>query len=374
MKKKSRSMVWLIAAALLVGGTAAGIRAQEADQDTEDDAAVERERTVRVRAPRVAMRLGGGGWLGVSVEDVDAERAGELGLDGPRGALVESVEEESPAEEAGVQAGDVIVSFDGERVRSVAELVRLVRETPDGRSVELEVVRDRGRRTLSATIEERRGRGFGFRVGPGDAEAFELRMEELGEELSEERMEEIRARVERAREHVEELEIAPDGEGVHVFRFLGRPRLGVRLQSLSDQLAEYFGVAERGGALVASVRDGSPAASAGLRAGDVVVSFGGEEVGDPGDLVRAVREADPAAVEVTVVRRGEERTLTVELPERDEDTMSWRAAPAPRPVRARAVRPLPPRPVARPSLPAAPGPVVRPAIPAPPGRGGVVIL
>ena len=358
---EKRAMTWLLTVAVLIGG-AVGIRAQEAGEGGEAAQELERERTVRVRMPTPPAPLAPGGWLGVRVDDVDAEAAGELGLDEPRGALVEGVEEESPAAEAGLEAGDVIVAFDGDEVRSVAELVRLVRETPSGRDVTLDVVRDGERRRLSATVGDRPHRGFRVRLAPGDFEDLEVRMERLGEELSEERMEEIRARIEEARERMEELEIR-GGEGdVHLFRFQGRPRLGVRLQPLPDQLAEYFGVGNGGGALVASVREGSPAAAAGLRAGDVVVRFGGDEVSDPGDLVAAVREAEAGAVEVTVVRRGERRTLTVELPDRGGEEMGWRAAPAPAPRRPGATPAGPPAPAVR--------PFVAPAVAA----RGVVIL
>ena len=361
---EKRAMTWLLTVAVLIAGGAVGIRAQEAGEGGEaaEELQGERERRVRLRMPTPPSPLAGGGWLGVRVDDVDAETARELGLGEPRGALVEGVEEDSPAVEAGLAEGDVIVAFDGDAVRSVAELVRLVRETPSGREVALEVMRDGERRRLTATVGDRPHRGFRVRLAPGDLEDFEVRMERLGEELSEERMEEIRARIEDARERMEELEIGDGEGGVHVFRFRGRPRLGVRLQPLPDQLAEYFGVGDEGGALVASVREGSPAAGAGLRAGDVVVRFGSDPVGDPGDLVAAVREAETGAVEVTVVRRGERRTLTVELPEQDAEETGWRAAPTPAPVRSRAA-PAGPRP-----------PGVRPFVAPAVAARGVVIL
>lgn len=73
--------------------------------------------------------------LGVTLKDVTAERVRDLKLPGEYGALVESVEADSAAAKAGLQKGDVIVEFSGERVRSVAQLRRLIRETPAGRTV-----------------------------------------------------------------------------------------------------------------------------------------------------------------------------------------------------------------------------------------------
>jgi S1-C subfamily serine protease len=94
--------------------------------------------------------------------------------------------------------------------------------------------------------------------------------------------------------------------------------MGLRLQGLTDQLREYFGVPAGEGALVATVRDESPAAKAGLRAGDVIVAVGGETVGDPRDVADGVRGADAGPTEVTVIRDGQRRTLTVVLEEREE--------------------------------------------------------
>lgn len=362
-----RTTTWLIVGACLIVGAAATLRAQEPERER-----VHRERRVRIHAPPTP--TASGGWLGVRVEDIDASEAGEHGLEEPRGALVRGVEDASPAAEAGLAEGDVIVSFDGEDVRSVAELVRLVRETPAGRTVRLVALRDGDRSTLSVEIGERPGpAGFAFAAPSGDWEDFELRLDSVPG-LSEERVAEIRARAEeageRAREHMRRFEVSP-GEGeVHLFRFLGRPRLGVELQSLTDQLAEYFGVGERGGVLVAAVREGSPAAEAGLRAGDVIVAFDGDAVADPGDLSRAVRRAEAGRIEVTVVRRGQERTLSVELPERERRPRGPEAmgARAPHPVRA-----APPAPrVGAPPSAGVPGPV--PALPAHRAVGRVIVL
>ncbi len=369
-----RATTWLLTVTLLIGGTAVGIRAQEGEDEEARAERSERQRTLEAVGPMVRARLAtSGGWLGVRVEDVDDARAEELGLAGPRGALVAGVEEESPAAEAGLREGDVIVSFDGEAVRSVGELVRLVRETPAGRSVPLEVMRDGERRSLSATVGDRPGpRAFRFRGGPDGMDDVELRLERLGERLSGARMARVHERVERAmeraREHAEGIGFDWEDGDVHVFQVSARPRLGVQLQSLTDQLAEYFGVSERGGVLISAVREGSPASAAGLRAGDVVVAFDGEEIEDAGDLMRAVREAEAGSATVTVVRRGQEREITVELPEEEragpeEEGATGRrvpAGPAPparagvRSLRLVAPRVAPARPAPRRAAPRAP--------------------
>ncbi len=99
--------------------------------------------------------------------------------------------------------------------------------------------------------------------------------------------------------------------------------LGVRLQDLTEQLGDFFGVEDGHGALVTEVEDGSPAAGAGLKAGDVIVEVGGERIEDSDDVAWAVRFRDPGdRVELRIVRKGKRRTVEVELaerPRRDRD-------------------------------------------------------
>jgi membrane-associated protease RseP (regulator of RpoE activity) len=99
-------------------------------------------------------------------------------------------------------------------------------------------------------------------------------------------------------------------------------RLGVGIQTLGPQLGEYFGLGDRTGVLVTTVQDDSPAAKAGLKAGDVIVAVDGEDVEDPGDVSRAIREAEAGPLAIRILREREERTVTVELPE-PEDV--WRS-------------------------------------------------
>lgn len=90
------------------------------------------------------------------------------------------------------------------------------------------------------------------------------------------------------------------------------PRLGVVVQSMSPELREYFGVDRSRGVLVARVKEQSPAAEAGIQAGDVILKADGEPVAQPHDLIRQLwRPQDAASVELLISRRGEERTIEV---------------------------------------------------------------
>ncbi len=250
---------------------------------------------------RLVTVLGGsGGYLGVTIDDVDEERAESLRLPGEYGVYVETVVEGGPAEEAGLEAGDVILRWRGEHLESVAQLQRLVRETPPGRTIDLGIFRDGRERQVSITLGDRADAPGGLRV----MTAPEGRLMTPRGNLVPRMRERLRSGA------------APRVEVRSLFA--GRGRLGVSVMSLSEQLAEYFGT--DGGALVTSVSEDSPAEAAGMRAGDVIVGVAGEDVEDPGDLLEVLGERDAGPVSVRVIRDRQERSFTVELEERGE----WR--------------------------------------------------
>lgn len=240
-----------------------------------------------------------GAWLGVALEDVDAAQAVGLKLESAQGARVERVEPGSPAEKAGLAAGDVLLRFDGERVRSAAQLARLVRETPAGRRVALEVWREGAARQLTAELSQPGAR----QRADAEDEAFELRVPAPGD-LPE----------------VPRFSWRGFGHGLRGFEGLERPsggprRLGIAFQEIDGQLARYFEL-EGSGLLVTEVDPGSPAAQAGLRAGDVLLSFDARKLDDGRDLREAVLQAEPGqALLMDVLRDGKKLQLTVTLAE-----------------------------------------------------------
>src|SRR5688572_18773318 len=108
------------------------------------------------QTPRVQVIDGMGGSIGVTVRDVSAEEGQRAKLSQAQGAYVTGVQNGSPAEKAGIMTGDIIVEFDGERVRSARQLSRLVRESPDDRSVRIAISRDGNRRTVDVTPDDDR--------------------------------------------------------------------------------------------------------------------------------------------------------------------------------------------------------------------------
>jgi S1-C subfamily serine protease len=245
---------------------------------------------------KLAVLAGRGAQLGVSVRDLTAEQAKTQG-----GAAVDTVRPGSAAEKAGIKAGDVITEFDGEKVRGVRHLSRLVSETPDGRTVKASVQRDGKRVDLSVTPES------GSLAGGQD---FELMVPPMRFEGWDE------GDLKRKFEHPMPM---PGGS----WMFKGMPgergRLGVSIQPLEEQLAQYFGTSR--GVLVSSVTADSPAARAGLKAGDVITAVNGKVVAEPSELVEAVRAVeDGAAVKIDYTRdkKGQSATATLEKKEPGE--------------------------------------------------------
>ena len=230
----------------------------------------------------------GGSWLGVSIADITSERAKELNMKEETGAEIKSVLPGSPAEEAGLEKEDVIIEFQGTRVEGAMQLTRLVHETPPGRTVTLKALRDGAARTLRVKVTEREGERH--------ERMFRKRIEIPPIEMPEIDMPDIPF-----------LESIPSSF-----------RLGVSVEDLSDQLGEFFGVKDGEGVLVRSVKKGSPAENAGLRAGDVIVKVDGEMVSDAGDLRSALRNHRGKTFPVTIVRDRREQTVNVTLPKAEE--------------------------------------------------------
>ncbi len=268
---------------------------------------------VRVLAPRAGADVfyfgSSGSWLGVSIADIDEKRAGDLGLREIAGAEVKAVVPEGPAAKAGIKEGDVILSYQGTTVQGVAQLTRLVRETPAGRKVRLDVSRGGSRMNLEVEVGER-GSEHDFhkivrRIEIPDVEIPDIEIPDI------------------------DIDIAP--HVAHLRPRHGAVLLGVAVEPLNDQLREYFGVKGGGGVLVRHVREKGPAAEAGMRAGDVIVKIDDQEIDGGGDLRRALRERRGQTIRITVIRDRRERSLNATLPEKGDGrsyrTLRWEEAP-----------------------------------------------
>ena len=252
-------------------------------------------------SPRVAVApraevfaLAGGGRIGVSIRDVEASDKTKSG-----GVVIESVDDNSPAAKAGLKTGDVVVEFDGERVRSARQFTRLVSETPEGRSVAAAVMRD-GQRVSVNVTPETSDSAFRFFNGK-DWPAFETLR----------RFETVPAPARPTTPRP-----APLPPTFERFFWTSGSQLGITISDLEPQLAEYFGTKE--GVLVSSVTADSVAAKAGLKAGDVITSLNGNAVDSPSDLRGRIRDLTGEELTIGIVRDKKSMTLKGKLEPRPE--------------------------------------------------------
>jgi serine protease Do len=278
--------VFCLGLATAVGAAVAGVGAQDPSASlgpgrVEVRRAPTRGQLMMLDGHGPSTLLSAGSQLGVVVSDLDAAQGA--------GVKIDEVTTDSAAAKAGLKEGDVVVEFDGERVRSARQFTRLVQETADGRTVKIEVLRNGGKHTLEATPE---ARSFSRDMAP-DSDRIRREVERSMGDLP--RNFSFRM---------------PDNPGTTEFRMRSsRARLGVSVQELSPELADYFG-AKDGGALVSSVTRGSAAEQAGLKAGDVITSVNGDRVTGARALMRELGSAT-GDVALGVVRDKKEITVGV---------------------------------------------------------------
>jgi serine protease Do len=214
--------------------------------------------------------LPGGSYLGIGIQEINADRAKALKL--PPGAVVEitRVGPGSPADKAGLRTGDVVLQYNGVRVEGIEHFSRIVRDTPVGRDVKLDILRNGVQQTVTAKIGQHPApQGVPFPDGFG----------------------------------------VPLPDGPRIFEGWRSPMLGVEAESLDGQLAQYFGVSQ--GVLVRAVMKGSPAEKAGIKAGDVILRIEDGRVATPADISGRLRALGGKSVPVALMRDRKEMTVTV---------------------------------------------------------------
>jgi serine protease Do len=256
--------------------------------------AVYGQNTVRAVAPAPFQVISGSGRIGVTVSDLDP-----TGGKAATGVMVDEVEEDSPAARAGLKKGDVVVEFDGERVRSVRQFTRLVSETPSGREVAAAVLRD-GQRVPVNVVTRETGTSRVFEDGTWrsfeNLRDFSVTVPPVPARPA------PPARAPRA------TIPTPRPPMIESFGFFRGNQLGVSVSGMSDQLGEYFGT--KTGLLVNNVTEGSAAAKAGIKAGDVIVSVNGSPVETAGDIGRHLQKLE-SGDEFTVQVMRDRKSLTL---------------------------------------------------------------
>jgi len=210
------------------------------------------------------------GWLGVRIQDVTPDMVGAIaGLEEAQGALVTDVPE-GPALDAGMLAGDVILTFNGNPVPDTRELVQMVGNSGVGQAVPLDVLRDGETITLTVTLG-RREEAEGIVPASG-------------------------------------AETAPEEAEV----------LGLTLSGITPELAEEFQIGETAGLVVTAVDPASDAAGKGIMPGDVITEAGQNPVATIDDLnaqIEAARDGGRTSLLLLIRRAGDPRFVAVVLDE-----------------------------------------------------------
>jgi serine protease Do len=223
-----------------------------------------------------------GSFLGISVLEIDSDRAKTLNLKEERGVEITRVEDDSPAAKSGLKVGDVVLEYNGQRVEGVAQFIRMVHETPAGREVKLAISRSGSLQTVAVKTGARKL----LIARTGDSAVIEIPKLELPD-----------------------IRVADAPRAYMSWR---STVAGIDAESLDSQLAEYFGVKE--GVLVRAVSRGSSAERSGLKAGDVIVKVDDSRVSTPREIARVVRAArSKKTVPLQVVRERREVNLTLTL-------------------------------------------------------------
>jgi serine protease Do len=192
------------------------------------------------------------GWLGVTIQDITPELAQSFGLKSPKGALVSSVAEGSPAENAGLLRGDVILRFNGKEIENAHVLTQLAASTAPNTQVKIDILRNGKTETVTLT------------VGTMPAEEQEI--------------------------------VSPQQEETD---------WGMAVQELTPQLAEQLGL-EPGttGVVISDIESASPASDAGLRPGDLIKEVDRKEIKNLDDYRQALNQAKKGDTLLLLIKRG----------------------------------------------------------------------
>ena len=240
---------------------------------------------------------GAGSYLGVDTRDITPDRLAPLHLKEERGVEVTLVDQDAPAGKAGLKEQDVILALNGEKVESVEQLRRMVRETPPGRIVTLEISRAGQPMTIKVQLADRKNSyAYSYSFHP-KAKDFHFEMPALPA--------------------IPDFDIDIDVP-VSVVVVHSSARSGLMVENLTPQLGDFFGVKDGQGVLVRSVEKGSRADQAGFRAGDVIVKINGESIHDSSDFSHALRTRKDNTASISVLRDKKEQTITITLPERKQ--------------------------------------------------------
>ena len=243
-----------------------------------------------------------GGYLGVDLRDLTDEQVNALHQRDTRGAEIVLVDHDAPAGKAGLREHDIVLRINGQSISNQDQARHILHDCAPQSAVVLFISREGQLLTVSArmsTREEVERQAWAQHITPAvpqdPAPAPAVEANDKG---------------------YASPGTAPTSRMFHGNAFIGSllPNsvyTGVMLEQLNTQLAQFFGASGGTGLLVRSVVDNSPAAVAGIHAGDVVVRVDGHAVASTGDWAKAVKNSHGHALSVVVLRDKKEENLTL---------------------------------------------------------------
>ncbi len=233
---------------------------------------------------------GAQGYLGVHVTDVDPSQVQAFKLKDAHGALITLVDHDAPAGKIGLKVNDVVLQLDGQSIGDAEQLGHVLKDTPPGRKVSLQISRDGALQVLTVQLAERTAveHDVWDQIGSG------------GDVVS----------------PVGGMGILAGGgnsfpSGFH-FPFFGSTlKVGALVEPLTTQMAAYLGV--QSGLMVKQVERKSEAAAAGLRAFDVILKVGSDAIATSADWERALRSNQGKPVQLTILRDKKQQQLTLKV-------------------------------------------------------------
>ena len=222
------------------------------------------------------------GWLGVYVQDITGELMEAMDLKSLKGVLINDVINDSPADEAGLERGDVVIQFNDERIVDTDQFVKLVRDTKPDDVAKITVIRDGDQKLIQVKLGKRKASDiYGLTVKRPKGEKGEISIFGLGQSTY--------------------------------------GKIGATLWDLNEQLGQYFGVQDGEGALVAELDEDGPAYEAGLRAGDVIIEMDGDKIEDKSDVSDVLSDKEEGdEVAIRVLRKGSKQNFTVNVAEAED--------------------------------------------------------
>ena len=238
---------------------------------------------------------GAQGYLGVDMRDVPADQVVALKLKEARGAEIILVDHDAPAGKAGLREHDVVLQMNGQAINGEDQIRRMLHELAPGKAITLVVSRDGQQITVTTQMANR---------------------EEVERQAWEQHLTVPEPQAPPSDTAGSDFSPTSPGPSMRGNSFIGGMLMnpsytGAMLEQMSTQLADYFGVSSGVGLLVRSVQPDSPAALAGMRAGDVVLQADARPVANTNDWAKAIKNSQGHPLTIVVMRDKKQQTLTL---------------------------------------------------------------